>query len=335
MSDIDVSVLLCTYNRGQLLEEAIERLVCQATDGRFSHEIVVVDNGSTDNTRAVVEGRAPDSGVLVRYVYEPMEGVAQARNRAMREAAGQWFAFLDDDELADKRWLAELHRAMDESGARILGGPVRLYLQPDEVACLGPEHRRLLRERGADRLGDNLAPCPPGVNPGTDNLFAAREVFEEVGGFDETMMTGGEDSDFMIRARAAGIEPWYVPDAVVYHRVPPARLTPSGIQRDALQSGAMLAVLASRYRGAAAMLAELVARLGQACLVTLPMMLKGMVSGDEKEIVDRRIKLWRTVGFARRAISLVAPAVFDGGEFLRRIDFRQNRPEAGHEEDAP
>jgi GT2 family glycosyltransferase len=334
MTDVDLSVLLCTYNRAEILDEALERLVGLETEGRFGYEVVVVDNGSTDKTNEVVEQRASKSGVQIRYVFERAEGVAQARNRAVREATGRWLAFLDDDELADARWLAGLSRASEQTPARILGGPVYLHLEPHEIERLGREQRRLLRERGADRFGDSVAPFPPGVNPGTDNLFVARDVFDEIGGFDQSMMAGGSDSDFMIRARAAGIEPWFVPDAVVFHRVPEARLTASGIKHDALQSGAMLAFLAARHRGKRVMLAELIARFGQALLVTLPMMLKAKILRDGKEIVDRQIKWWRMVGFARRATSLVAPAFYDGGDFLRSIDFRGARPEAEPGEDA-
>lgn len=66
MKQIDISVNVCTYNRAEMLRGALESLICQKTDGKFSYEIVVVDNASTDTTKAVVEEVATKSPVPVR-----------------------------------------------------------------------------------------------------------------------------------------------------------------------------------------------------------------------------------------------------------------------------
>ena len=101
MSDVDISVLLCTYNRAQILEDALESLVAQVLPNEIRFEIVVVDNNSTDPTRTVIQKFAGESDVPIRYVFEPSAGIAQARNRSLLEARGQWFAFIDDDELVE------------------------------------------------------------------------------------------------------------------------------------------------------------------------------------------------------------------------------------------
>ena len=71
-----VTVVMPTYNRSGMLREALESVICQETDGKFSFEIVVVDNASTDSTKAVVHQVAATSPVLVRYVLEQSQGQA-------------------------------------------------------------------------------------------------------------------------------------------------------------------------------------------------------------------------------------------------------------------
>jgi len=339
MNKIDISVLLCTYNRAAYLEDILERLITQESMGEFRFEIVVVDNRSTDETKSVVQGIVDRSQVQVRYVFEPREGVHQARNRSMREGIGRWFAFIDDDELPEPTWLAELYSAAQATGARVLGGSVRLALTEKQLSSLGQECRNSLRERGGVRLGYGIAPFRRGVFPGTDNLLVDRDVIEEIGGFDETMIMGGADFDLMIRAQKAGFDPWYVPDAIVQHRVPPNRLTNEFLRFDSFQSGVMLALLRHRYHGSISMIAEMVARIGQTVIVTLPLMGRASLSNDHSDLLDRRIKWWRTIGYVRYALLLTIPGLPSNQSFLRNLDFRKGRtaftvePEAASDED--
>ena len=87
-----VSVIVPTYNRASILERAIRSALSQTYENL---EVVVVDDGSSDDTRAVVERMGP----RVRYVYQMNAGVAAARNTAMRHARGEFFAFLDSDDV--------------------------------------------------------------------------------------------------------------------------------------------------------------------------------------------------------------------------------------------
>src|SRR2546421_689464 len=105
---LDVSVVVCTYNRAALLRDALASLGVLQTDGRFRYEILVVDNASSDETPAVIEEEAARSPVPMRGVREARPGVACARNRGVQETAAPWIAFFDDDQIADPGWLAEL-----------------------------------------------------------------------------------------------------------------------------------------------------------------------------------------------------------------------------------
>src|SRR4029077_10495906 len=103
MNPPNVSIVVCTHNRAAMLRDALESLLRIETAGKFSYEIVVVDNASTDGTAQTVASLRQTAPVL-RYVYEAKKGIATARNRGLRESKGEWIAFFDDDQLADPRW---------------------------------------------------------------------------------------------------------------------------------------------------------------------------------------------------------------------------------------
>src|SRR5262245_8681240 len=117
----DISIVVCTQNRAEMLRGALASLFDLATDD-FAYEIVVVDNGSTDHTQQVIAVAAAQSCYPLRGVYEPEKGIVPARNRGIREADGRWIAFFDDDQLADVRWLAELYRGANEKRCSVVGG---------------------------------------------------------------------------------------------------------------------------------------------------------------------------------------------------------------------
>ncbi len=229
-----ISVIMPTFNRAHWVGGALESLAAQETDGRFEYEIVVIDNRSSDNTREVVERFAESSPVPVRYVHETSPGDAPTRNAGLRQARGDWFAFFDDDQFADPRWLVELWDAAQTCQARVLGGPVLLDLSDEELRRLGPVCRAVLREIS---FYDRLQPYQGKDLPGAGNAFVARQVMETVGCFDESMSMGGSDSDFFLRARQAGYPMWYAPQAKIRHRIAKSRVTPSFFRWESL-SGA-------------------------------------------------------------------------------------------------
>ena len=119
----DVSVIISTYQRCELLAEALESVLSQ--DDSPPYEVIVVDNNSTDRTNDVVTAVASRAEKQVHYLFEPRQGVSYARNTGIIKARAPIVAFFDDDVRVARNWVATIAKAFDRS-PRIdcIGGPV-------------------------------------------------------------------------------------------------------------------------------------------------------------------------------------------------------------------
>ena len=182
-----VSVVIPTYNYGRFIADAIRSVLAQS---RPPSEIIVVDDGSTDETAFLVG----TFGNRVRYIRQDNEGVCAARNRGVSESTSELIAFLDADDTWEPTNL-EKQLARFESDEEI--GLVHCGMREfdDETG----ETIRLYMEGGEDDVADNLLlwEGPMIVGPG-GAVTVSRKAFDHVGGFD-TRMKVGEDWDFCYR----------------------------------------------------------------------------------------------------------------------------------------
>ena len=193
------TVVVPAWNAAQTLGRTLQALGAQQLGEAF--EVVVVDNGSTDDTRAIAER----AGVRVLAREHGLAG--EARNDGAAAAAGAVLAFTDADCFPDPGWLAAGLRALD--GADLVQGRV----EPDPAARMRPFDRSLWV--GAQ---DGLFQ--------TANLFMRRELFDRIGGFEELHADAhgrafGEDVWLGWRAVRAGGRATFAPDALVHHAVLP------------------------------------------------------------------------------------------------------------------
>ena len=107
---VDISVIVPTYNRADWIGDALQSLIDQKTDDRFSFDIHVVDNASSDATAAVIAQVAAVSPIPVVYHRQELPGDAPTRNLGVARSTGPWLAFFDDDQLAEPMW-PQLRRA--------------------------------------------------------------------------------------------------------------------------------------------------------------------------------------------------------------------------------
>src|SRR5215469_1728850 len=138
-----ISVVLCTYNRAAKLRQCLNALLAMnATDDRW--ELICVDNNSTDETKQIIEEFAQSSATPIRYVFEPTQGLACARNAGLRQASGNILALTDDDCLVDPNWLNAISKEFrEDSSLAILGGRVELRSRDDLPIGIRTSRERL------------------------------------------------------------------------------------------------------------------------------------------------------------------------------------------------
>jgi glycosyltransferase involved in cell wall biosynthesis len=199
-----VSVVIPTYNYGRFIDGAIRSVLEQT---RPPDEIVVVDDGSTDDTARVVEG----FGDAVKYVRQNNAGVCAARNRGVAESHGDLIAFLDADDLWEPACL-EMLLAKFTGDERI--GLVHCGMREFDDAS--GQTIRIVLEGGEDRLAENLLLWEGPVIAGPCSVIVTRTAFDDVDGFD-TQMKVGEDWDFYYRI-ARKFQVRFVPQLLVHYR---------------------------------------------------------------------------------------------------------------------
>jgi glycosyltransferase involved in cell wall biosynthesis len=218
----EVSVVICTFNRSAQLGRALDALLAQT--GGVDYEVVLVDNNSTDATRAVVAERLSRSHRL-RYFFEARQGIPYARNTGLRATRAPIVAYTDDDVMVGPEWVATVKRLFDENpDIDMLGGRVRPIWPADVPSWVTPQQLGpfALGERGDAPIvvsADNAAPCLVGAN------FAfRRSVFERVGAFDPAYPRS-QDREIQLRLWEAGGRGLYAPELVISVEIPADRLT--------------------------------------------------------------------------------------------------------------
>ena len=196
-----VSVVVCSYNGAATLDECLQSLTCLDYP---DYEVLLVDDGSTDNTPAIA-ARYP----MVRYIRQRNLGLSAARNTGMREASGNVIAYTDSDCVADPTWLLYLIASMQDQKVEAIGGPNVPPPSDNWIAkCVaaspgGPSHVML-----DDRLAEHVPGC---------NMAFDRATLMKLGGFDPQFRAAGDDVDICWRFLDAGCRIGYAASALVWH----------------------------------------------------------------------------------------------------------------------
>jgi len=216
-----LSVLICTYNREELLPICLSSLVEQTLD-RSKYEVIVVDNNSTDNTRRIAESFAAKYDNF-RVVLENKQGLSHARN-CWREAKGEFVAYLDDDAKASPEWCERVVQAFKTVSPQpaAVGGEIRPFYETSPPAWFTEDFE--LRTWGA--AAAFLAPPRARYGFSGSNMAFPKAVLEQFGGFSADFgQVGyrtrlGEDTEFFFRVYETHPWFWYDPAIVVFHWTP-------------------------------------------------------------------------------------------------------------------
>ena len=317
MAIIDITIVVATHNRAAMLRKTLESLINQVTEGKFSYEVLVIDDGSTDDTAGVVREVAGEARSLaVSYVYKSAGGEGDARNRGVAEARGEWIAFCDDDQWAEPRWLAELYAAARESGVDIVDGPVVLDLPESSARTLGPKSRRVLGEKF---LGPEPGPYTSKETMGAGSVLIRKSLFTAVGGFDITFRQG-VDTDFFYRAEQGGFSAWYCPRAIMHHVIPEARVQPVYLKGSCLRTGVATARIQWKYEGALRLTLFNLWRVGVTMGRDVPLVAIAALGRDRQLLLDSYCSVWFSLGFIRGSLFLLFPKIFGQKDCFERLD---------------
>jgi glycosyltransferase involved in cell wall biosynthesis len=320
-----ISVVVCTYNRAEMLGGPLESVIFQETDERFSYEIVVIDDGSTDGTENVVKEIIKKTHIVpIRYVYKEGGGIADARNRGVAEAKGKWIAFIDDDRLAEPQWLVELYKVAIEREADCVGGTCLIDLPDSNDLKFGPFCRSTLGEL---LLGDEPRRYPMKVGLGTGNVLIRRKLFESIGVFDASLLMGGEDADFFCRCDLHGAEMWCAPKAIVHHIIPERRLRYRYFKQQSLYFGISCARIRYKYRGRLRWFLALGRWVFRSLACDVWLLLIALLLRNRSRQLEQKSKLWCTLGYVRGSLHLLAPSISRQKSFFQSLDFRKRADE--------
>jgi len=221
------TVVVCTRNRSRQLADFGREWLRH--ESAVDWELLLVDNGSTDDTREVAAALVAARPARARVVVEPSPGLSAARNLGVRSARGESIAFLDDDATPAPGWLDAYERALARPGVLAAGGPIDPDFAAPPPGWLDTDFLPYLSawDRGPEPHRLAYAELPRGTN-----MAFRREAFERCGGFDPRLgrrdrsLRSCEEIELCLRIERAGGEVVYEPGARVRHRVETARLSP-------------------------------------------------------------------------------------------------------------
>lgn len=218
-----VSVVIPVYNDPAGIEATLDSLRRQSFPAA-RYEVIVVDNGSTDETRDVVRGYLGAFDGLRLLVEDEVQGSYAARNAGITATTGEVIAFVDADMVVDPGWVERVARRMSRTDAEYVGCDVQLFTAGGEG--LAAEYNRR-NDLHVERFVEELSFAP------TCSLVVRRSLLAEVGGFDPRLRSGG-DMEFGNRVAASGRSLEYAADVVMYH---PTRTTLGALLRKSKRVG--------------------------------------------------------------------------------------------------
>lgn len=242
---MDVSVIICTYNRAESLRQTLEAIGhLEIRPGR-PWEVIVVDNNSKDHTREVVEA-AQQRLPYLRYEFEGQQGLSHARNRGVAAARGDVLLFTDDDVLPEADWLECCLAGLADHQADAFGGFIAPLWESPPPAWLTERFHGFLAiraERSDDYPITRASDAPYGANMGV-----RRHVLDQVGLFDTnrgrkgSTLASGEDGELFERILGASFRVVFLGSARVHHKVEAFRTHKAYFRRWRFQTSRNLAL---------------------------------------------------------------------------------------------
>jgi glycosyltransferase involved in cell wall biosynthesis len=226
-----ISVCICTYKRPLLLRRLLSEVVRQQTGGLFTFSIVVADNDAARSAEDTVADIRLNSTLPVKYCVESRQNIAQARNKVIENADGEFVAFIDDDEFPVQNWLLTLFIACNEYKVDGVLGPVKRHFDETPPVWIQKSH---FYDRRVNPTGMPV----DWQEARTGNVLLKKHMFVGDAAPFRPEFRAGEDQDFFRRKIEEGCVFIWCAEAEAYEVVPPARWKRMYLLRKALLRGA-------------------------------------------------------------------------------------------------
>jgi glycosyltransferase involved in cell wall biosynthesis len=244
VSDMSISICICTYNRSTLLDDTLRRMSAMTNLFQSSDELLIIDNNSSDASKAVVDSFA--SQLPIKYFFEAEQGLSAARNRALCEFTNSLLIFIDDDVLLTEQCVATYRHALNAyPDAGFFGGKLSIDWQGNRPRWYRDESMPLLD--GVliryDLGSANLAYHKGSRLPYGANFALRRRLIDQTGQFDVALgvkgeqIGRGEETDYFMRALNANFQGMYLADALAQHKYHGKRLSSSYLFRYGIEKG--------------------------------------------------------------------------------------------------
>lgn len=232
---MDISIIICTYNRCDLLKNVLNSIVDLRVPEGLNWEVLIIDNASTDNTKEAIEEFRGRSTFEFRYIYEGIKSKSVCLNRAIDEAKGDILVFIDSDMTMDKDYLNAVLQAVKKyPDVNVFGGRIVVNWSSKKPGWIEAEGRYSGNIRSilgidggeVDRDFNEL-----GGTPSIGNAFLKHKILNKDTYFRKDLgprngrMGYGEDAEFFSRLKGFGEKIFYIKDALTLHNIETHKLS--------------------------------------------------------------------------------------------------------------
>ncbi|RLC49104.1 MAG: hypothetical protein DRH57_00695 [Candidatus Cloacimonadota bacterium] len=205
-----ISIIIPAYNRAEEIDELLDSFSKQE---KKNFEIIIVDDGSTDNTKDIVKSYQ-SRGMAIRYFYQQNKGPGPARNNGMKKANGDVFVFIDSDCTVPNDYTKNLERHLTSENIDAYGGPDTY--REDFPPLLKAINYTMTSFLGTGGTRGTTGKSVAKYYPRSFNMGIRKEVYKKIGGMNN--LRHGQDMEFSNRIYNAGFNVKFLPDVFVYHK---------------------------------------------------------------------------------------------------------------------
>lgn len=305
---VDITLLVCTYNRSGDLCEMLETALSQETKGEFTYDVLIVDNNSSDDTDAVVENFVAAGHKNLRYIFELKQGKGFALNAGLKNVCASIYAIADDDLILPRNYLHTVFTAFTQHpDISFVGGKV-LPLWKDEVpSWLNEQHwSAIAMSDYGDAEISSSSENPITLLAGAFRVSDVKAVggYQDQLGVSKNNIGGTEDVDLYTKLWQSGRKGLYIPKLYLHHKVEPHRLTKSYHRKWHTGHGAFYAAMRDKdFEISSARLFDVPAHMFRQAAANITNWTKHTLLGkaDQSFIYETELRFF--AGFFRKRVS--------------------------------